>query len=710
MEEGGHVRYLGRSSGFYLLQGSRTYHDGAFHLSGYGHKTASTSSKPDHLDPLALPPSDLSEHLIDLYFKHFYPLLPLFYKRQLIPLGEPKETISPLLLNAIYAVASRFSTDVRVRSDPKSQDTAGDVFFERAKCLLDDYYDVPRISTVQALLLLSSHQQGAMKSARAWLYCGLAFRMALDLGLHRNSEHWNITPEERERRKRVFWCCFIVDRLTTAIYGRALCFEERDCDVPFPTVDDDEPIYKTMDRPPPRILDTFVSCIKLCDILGHVLKNIYYAKAHHHSSSHHIDHVLKTLHQQLTSWLSHLPPSLQYNLANTEVGETVPDPPLAVGQLHMIYYTTMILLHRSFIPGPSQTIESQLSLPSYDLCVLGARAILNIINIMLGENHLRYVLNYSVYFTFTAGIIFIKMASSSEFNTAFDAKVNVNKIMRALDEMENTWMNASRCCNILGELAGLRDINLECNEHDTRYVPRRISKTSNPPLAIDVPNSPEPNEENPIIESSAENENITEQQIFDPNIPTSQSSSKDIPVLKDYNNNNNNFKNLIHPFTSVSPSSTSQMSSASAMDPFAAPDTVMNSQQNQVQQSKFDHFGTYFWGVPSSLNIEDWNQYFSQGVSTPTSTQLKTSFADNTSLIPSHDITSSNVPEFSRPFYSNSLGHNTVSTLPSSIASPISSSSMPSTSKKEADVLFSISLPNTPSQSTLLGYNDTNKS
>lgn len=173
MEEGGHVRYLGRSSGFYLLQGSRTYHDGAFHLSGYGHKTVSTSSNPDHLDPFALPPSDLSEHLIGLYFKHFYPLLPLFYKRQLIPLGEPKESISPLLLNAIYAVASRLSNDVRVRSDPKSQDTAGDVFFERAKRLLDDYYDVPRISTVQALLLLSSHQQGAMKSARAWLYSGM---------------------------------------------------------------------------------------------------------------------------------------------------------------------------------------------------------------------------------------------------------------------------------------------------------------------------------------------------------------------------------------------------------------------------------------------------------------------------------------------------------------------------------------------------------
>lgn len=174
MDEGGHVRYLGRSSGFYLLQGSRTYQNGVFHFSGYGPKVSSTRRKSNHhVDPLALPPKDLSEHLVRLYFKHFYPLLPMFYKRQLICPNDPNEPLSPLLLNAIYAVASRVSPDVRVRSDPTSQDTAGDIFFERAKCLLDDYYDVPRISTVQALLLLSSHQQGALKSARAWLYCGM---------------------------------------------------------------------------------------------------------------------------------------------------------------------------------------------------------------------------------------------------------------------------------------------------------------------------------------------------------------------------------------------------------------------------------------------------------------------------------------------------------------------------------------------------------
>lgn len=174
MDESGQVRYLGKSSGFYLLQNSRTYQNGAFHFSGYGHSKSPSLSNLGPLDPLELPPKDLSIHLIQLYFKRFYPVLPLFYKKRLVSsIDSPMETVSPLLLNAIYAVASRVSPDVRVRSDEASADTAGDIYFERAKHLLDDYYDVPRISTVQALLLLASHQHGAMKSARAWLYSGM---------------------------------------------------------------------------------------------------------------------------------------------------------------------------------------------------------------------------------------------------------------------------------------------------------------------------------------------------------------------------------------------------------------------------------------------------------------------------------------------------------------------------------------------------------
>lgn len=181
MDENGQVRYLGKSSGYYLLQNSRTYQNGAFHFANYGNRPR--NRKHDHrsndVNPLELPPKDLSEHLLRLYFKHFYPFLPLFYKRQLFStVDNPTiDPVAPLLLNAIYAVASRISPDMRVRSDQNSPDTAGDIFFDRAEKLLDESYDKPSISTVQALLLLASHQHGAMKSARAWLYSGMVNKL-----------------------------------------------------------------------------------------------------------------------------------------------------------------------------------------------------------------------------------------------------------------------------------------------------------------------------------------------------------------------------------------------------------------------------------------------------------------------------------------------------------------------------------------------------
>ncbi|KAI8063592.1 fungal-specific transcription factor domain-containing protein [Gongronella butleri] len=700
----GHVRYLGRSSGFYLLQGSRTFHDGVFHFAGYDHTTSSATkntNKDQVVDPYTLPPTDLSEHLLTLYFERFYYVLPLFYKKQLV--CPEDKTLSPLLLNAIYAVASRLSDDIRVRSDPDNPDTAGDLFYERAKRLLDDDYDVPRISTVQALILLSSHQQGAAKTARAWLYSGMAFRMALDLGLNRNAEHWHLSLEEKERRKRVFWVCFMVDRLTSAVYGRALTFDERDCDVPFPAVDDDEPLPQNPGdtRPPARLLQLFIKNIKICDILGHVLKNIYYAKSRHHVSRQQIEHVLSTLHQQMIGWHERLPPSLQYEIPDTENGQVLPDPPSYISQLHMIYHTTMILLHRSFIPGPMQDVET--SFPSYDLCINSARANLHIISIMRGEKHLRHVTSYTVYFAFTAGIIFIKMAASSEFNTAFDAKVNVNTIMRALEDMEKTWLHAGRCCNILGELAGLKDINLVSDE----YVPRRQSRVASPPPAIAVPNSPEP-----TYDEQVKMETIHDKPTM-LHHPSSSSSSSSSPPQS----------------LAITSSSASEQSIpvATNVDPFAAPGTIVShaqsaytaptmadaspSQQQHhpaTSKPKIDLYGTAFWGVPTSTDPEEWNQYFAQGANTPTSTMVN----NNSTTMPtsSSSFDSQSLSNVAYALFNPAIDQSPLIQSPSIISPSSMIPTSPATTSSGKDHLRRAhTMPVSPSSSylfSLMGTND----
>jgi hypothetical protein len=52
------------------------------------------------------------------------------------------------------------------------------------------------------------------------------------------------------------------------------------------------------------------------------------------------------------------------------------------------------------------------------------------------------------------------------------------------------------------------------------------------------------------------------------------------------------------------------------MDPFAVPDTVTNT--NTSNKRPFDALGTAFWGMPPSLDIEEWNSYLgSQGMYRP---------------------------------------------------------------------------------------------
>ncbi|RCI05130.1 hypothetical protein CU098_011193 [Rhizopus stolonifer] len=641
MDENGLVRYLGKSSGFYLLSNSRTYQNGAFHFSGYHHKKPKKGEKKYPVDIFELPPNDLSEHLISLYLTHFYPVLPMFYKKRIVCPKKPLDPISPLLLNAIYAMASRISNDSRVRSDPSSSDTAGDVFFERARCLLDDYYDTPRISTVQALLLLASHQMGAMRPARAWLYSGMAFRMAQDLGLNRNCDSWNIIPEERERRKRVFWCCFIVDRLISAVYGRSSNFEEKDCDTPFPSVDDDDPIISNKDtsRPPASLLEAFIQNIKVCEILGQVLKNIYYARSKFHTSSQNAEQILTALSRQLTQWHQKLPPSLQYKLPNTQMGEKGPDPPAVICQLHLVYYTTVILLHRSFIPGPTQN-KPFVSQPCYKICLSAALSILDIVNIMLDENHLRCLYNFGVYFVFTAGIIFIKIATFGQPYDVFEAKININKIMRALDELEKTWLNAARCCNILGELAGLRDIRLESNE----YVPKKETK-STPPPAIAVPNSPE-NKGNDWEKKSEEYSKF----------PSFSSSHMPVSSVRDQQR------------SSQSPEKTSFLN-VSAMDPFAAPDIIPTSSQPQP----FDSVASAFWGMPTSLDTNEWNAYFGN-LNSQSNVEGN---SINTLLSNNEDLSSPSSPFINAESRSSLLNNS-----------------------------IALDLPNSPSKSALLGFLD----
>jgi hypothetical protein len=169
---------------------------------------------------IEMPTRDIQMALIDQFFNERYEsivLIPRFYFYE--QLESKGLLITPLLLNIIYAHASRFVT---IPGCPKTE-----VFYQRARRLVDDFMDVPRVSTVVALYLLSLYEPSpaiyrpGSYHCRQWQYSGMACRMALELGLHDDSNiHSSLTPVEIETRRRVFWGCYDLDKFQSGGWER----------------------------------------------------------------------------------------------------------------------------------------------------------------------------------------------------------------------------------------------------------------------------------------------------------------------------------------------------------------------------------------------------------------------------------------------------------------------------------------------------------
>lgn len=192
--------------------------------------------------PIDMPSRPTQEHLISVFFDECHHILPtlsrsMFYDQ--IKIKGP--LITPLLLNIIYAHAAKHINNPAFRSEPSNPSTQGDLFYNRARRLVDDFLDVPRISTVIALLYMAVYdcdhipQNGAkVRSSRAWMYSGMAIRMCFELGLHTANYSSQMSQCDIELRKRVLWTCFVMDKLESCTMERPWMIKSKDIALDFP--------------------------------------------------------------------------------------------------------------------------------------------------------------------------------------------------------------------------------------------------------------------------------------------------------------------------------------------------------------------------------------------------------------------------------------------------------------------------------------------
>jgi len=228
--ENGSVRFLGGTSNLIYLDPTDD-DDG-----GDGSELVEQQDDPLASWTTVTNDTEVIVHLINMYFTWHYPFFTtlsksLFYRDFLLgkPQGSPKRTVycTSLLVNAMLALGCHFTNSPKGCADPNDATTKGDAFFAEAKRLIvdNDEYEKPRLTTIQALALMSVREAGCGREAKGWVYSGMSFRMAQDMGLNLDSGGMTNNKEpmgekEIDARRVTFWGCFLFDKCWSNYLGR----------------------------------------------------------------------------------------------------------------------------------------------------------------------------------------------------------------------------------------------------------------------------------------------------------------------------------------------------------------------------------------------------------------------------------------------------------------------------------------------------------
>jgi hypothetical protein len=257
----------------------------------------------------AFPDRELAERLVDLYFEHANPQMPILHRGDFMELLDrtyllDEKNRSPralYILNIVFAIGAGIIFDDK----PQSSDDEGHAGRDRAssttkRLRLSNHQYQPEeyhasaivhlesflgssssegfggLEELQAVLLLASFALLRPVAPGLWYIVGVAMRLAVDLGLHYEDGVGLGTPKDgnqvqpridarergrrewvRDLRRRLWWCTYSFDRLVATCVGRPFGISDQAISTEFPSMMDDKYITKSGLLTPPDGAPTY---------------------------------------------------------------------------------------------------------------------------------------------------------------------------------------------------------------------------------------------------------------------------------------------------------------------------------------------------------------------------------------------------------------------------------------------------------------------
>jgi hypothetical protein len=248
-----------------------------------------------------LPPEALASRLLKSYFEHDAIAFPFLSPTAVIRIKQRfyqddayysarATSYEKFVFNMVLAIAtaSVYKYDWQMLPSAESHHA-------RAMQELDHVLSHGGLESLQAILLLCQYRQGSSikdNSASMWHLVGIAARICLELGLHRESAYplkWKSDLDQvaferyhqQEVSRRSFWCLIAMDRVTSNILGRPLAIRDEDFDALLPSEEDGSEWISTFTDIATRIPRTavFRRIIEYRLLCGNILTTLHRRRA-----------------------------------------------------------------------------------------------------------------------------------------------------------------------------------------------------------------------------------------------------------------------------------------------------------------------------------------------------------------------------------------------------------------------------------------------
>jgi hypothetical protein len=348
--------------------------------------------------------------------------------------------------------------------------------------LYDFDYESDRLVLVQALLLMTYWYETPDDQKDTWHWMGVAISLAHTIGLHRNPVTGNAPVEKHKLWKRIWWSCFMRDRLIALGMRRPTRIKDEDFDVPMLEPGDFEiqvlsednqvlPASCTMIRDVTMQRELAQMCIqkaKLCVCISHVLKAQYSVFNRESNPSDTVGNSPEnsvpnsettmmlypnkavdntasviSVDKELDSWLEGLPVECRRQVvlpAEIQNGRSTVATQRCL--LHMVYHTTVSALHRPRYFHNNSSTTQQAVETSRNRVLEAAKATTDIATEMHHMGLDRYLPTTGVTVMIPAMIIHLLKLRSPILEDRMKARENYTKCMKVMNRLQEVYAAA----------------------------------------------------------------------------------------------------------------------------------------------------------------------------------------------------------------------------------------------------------------------------